>query len=106
VIADLLEAHQRREHDAATLHPVGSLELSRQVGHRLLIEGRLFACQVAKRPHLGLVRQIGDDGLVVFRRRKMYGRTSARSGAYGLWGCDERRLVNVENAFPDPSRPG
>ena len=31
----------------------------------------------------------------------MYGRTSARSGAYALWGCDERLLANVENAFPD-----
>ena len=42
----------------------------------------------------------------VFRRRRMYGRTRARSGAYGVCGCDDRRLVNVENAFPDPSRPG
>ena len=44
--------------------------------------------------------------LSVFSRRRMYGRTSARSGAYGLCGCDESRLVNVENALPDPSRPG
>ena len=33
MIADLLEAHQRGEHDAATLHSVGSPELSRQIGH-------------------------------------------------------------------------
>ena len=50
VIADLLEAHQRREHDAATFHPLGSLELGRQLGHRLLVERRLFARQVAGRP--------------------------------------------------------
>ncbi len=64
VITDLLEAHQRREHDAATLHPLGSLELGRQVGHRLLVESRLLACQVAKRPDLSLVRQVGDHRLV------------------------------------------
>jgi hypothetical protein len=43
--------------------------------------------------------------LSVFRRRRMYGRTSARSGAYELCRC-ESRLVNAENAFPDPGRPG
>jgi len=107
VITDLLEAHQRREHDAATFHPRGSLELSRQVGHRLLIESRLLACQWPKRPDLRSCPAVGDHDLSVFRRRRMYGRTSVRSGgSYGLWGCDERRLVNVANAVPDPSRPG
>jgi len=64
VIADLFEAHQRCEHDAAALHSVGSLELGRELGHRLLIEGRLLARQLAESPHFGLVRQVGDDGLV------------------------------------------
>ena len=30
--------------------------------------------------------------LSVFSRRRMYGRTSSRSGAYGLCGCVESRL--------------
>ena len=65
VIADLLEAHQRCEHDAATLHPVGSRQFSRQVADRLLIERRLFfARQLAEGLELGLVRQVGDDALV------------------------------------------
>ena len=44
--------------------------------------------------------------LSVFRRRRMYGRTSARSGAYELCGCRRETCVTAENAFPDPNRPG
>ena len=44
--------------------PSARSELGRQLVDRLLVERRLLARQVAERLHLGLVRQIGDDGLV------------------------------------------
>ena len=64
VIADLLETHQRCEHNPTTLHSLGTTEFRRQVGNRLLIERRLLAGQVAEGLHLGLVWQVGNDGLV------------------------------------------
>ena len=44
--------------------PSARVELGRQVGHRLLIERRLLARQLAEGLDLGLVGQVGDDGLV------------------------------------------
>ena len=68
MVANLLEAHQKREHDAAARDAVSTLTRRVQLGgqflHGLLIERRLRAGQVAVRLDLGLVRQVGDHGLV------------------------------------------
>ena len=64
MIADLLEAHQERQHHAFALHARRLRELFGQVLDRLLIERRLLAGELAERLHLGLVRQVGDDRLV------------------------------------------
>jgi len=55
VIADLLQAHQRREHEAAPLDALAGRELLGEIVDRLLIERRLAPREVAPRVELGLV---------------------------------------------------
>ena len=51
VIADLFQAHQRREHQTAPSHVIARLfELLLEGLHRLLIERRLFAAECSNRP--------------------------------------------------------
>ena len=64
VVADLLEAHEKREHHASALDAFGVLELLGQLLDRLLVERGLLAAELAVRLDLGLVGQVGDDGLV------------------------------------------
>src|SRR5207249_8366140 len=65
VIADLLEAHEVGQHQAASLDALreardGMLELV----DRLLVERGLRAGEETERLHLSLVRQVRDDGAV------------------------------------------
>src|SRR5207245_4546084 len=65
VIADLLEAHEVGQHQAAPLDALreardGMLELV----DRLLVERGLRAGEETERLHLSLVRQVRDDGAV------------------------------------------
>jgi hypothetical protein len=82
-----LEAHQRREDDAPPLHPLGTCEFGLEVGYRLLIERRLLASQVAEGPQLGLVRQVGDDGLVGLQPAQ-----DVRTHECAQWGVGVVRL--------------
>src|SRR5262249_23550149 len=63
-IADLFEAHERREHDAAPLDSARRLERRAKVLDGLLVERHLLLREAAKRAYLRLVRQIGDDAAV------------------------------------------
>ena len=64
MIADLLQAHEQREHHAPALDAVDVFELVGEIVDRLLVERRLLAAQETEGLHLGLVGQVGDDALV------------------------------------------
>ena len=64
VVANLLQPHQRRQHDAAALDSVGLINRRCQLPHRLLVKHRLPPAQSTVGVHLGLLRQIGDHALV------------------------------------------
>ena len=64
MVADLLEAHQEREHEPAALHAVDLLELFFERVDGLAVECGLRTRELAERLDLGLVRQVGDDALV------------------------------------------
>ena len=64
VVADLLEAHEEGEHQPLALDALGVLELLGQLLDGLLVERGLLAAELAEGLDLGLVGQIGDDGLV------------------------------------------
>ena len=50
MVADLLEAHQNREHDAPALDALGVFELLGEILDRLLVERGLLAAQAGRRP--------------------------------------------------------
>ena len=64
VVADLLEPHQERQHQALALNPLGFLKLLGQLFDRLLVEGSLLPAELAKRFHFGLVRQVRDHRFI------------------------------------------
>src|SRR5260370_5876986 len=64
VVADLLEPHQERQHETLALNALGLLKLLGQLFDRLLVEGSLLPAELAKRFHLGLVRQIRDHRFI------------------------------------------
>ncbi len=64
MVADLLEPHQHRQHDALALDALGLLQAFRQVLDGLGVQRGLPAAEAAQRLDLGLVGQIGDDRLV------------------------------------------
>ncbi len=64
MIADLLEAHQEGQHDAASFD---ARELPQNPPHLVdgfMVEGRLVLAEQAMRGDLGLVRQVGDHAPV------------------------------------------
>ena len=71
MVADLLQPHQRRQHDALALDPFGILQRLGQIGHRLLVEGRLLAAERT----IGLISVLSGRSamtdLSVFIRRRM-----------------------------------
>ena len=64
MVADLLQPHEKGQHDASALHPIDLFELAGEIVHRLLVKRRLLAAQGAEGFHLGLVGQVGNDALV------------------------------------------
>ena len=92
MVADLLEPHELGQHDAPPLDAVDRFELLGQVAHRLLVEGRLLAAQVAVGRHLGLVGQVGDHPLVGLQPAEDVGpdeRAQRLIGRSGLQLLDE-----------------
>ena len=85
VIADLLEAHQIGEHQAAPLDTLrepcdGALQLV----DGLLIERGLRAGEEAERLHLGLVGQVGHDRAVGLEPAQEIGLDQAAQGRVAL----------------------
>src|SRR4051812_45967710 len=70
VIADLLESHERRQHDPAAFHSVAVLQSFPKLLHRLLVESDLLLREAAERAYLGLVREIGNHPLVALEPSK------------------------------------
>ncbi len=66
MVADLLEPHQHRKHDALALNAFGSVEAPGKVLDGLAVQRRLPAGQPAQRLDLRLVGQVGDDRFVGF----------------------------------------
>src|ERR1700678_1270255 len=64
MVADLLEPHEKGEDHASALHAIDVLKLACQLIHGLAVKCRLLAAQRAEGFHLGLVGQVGNDGLV------------------------------------------
>ena len=64
MIADLLEPHDERQHEALPLDAVRVVQRLGQFGDRLLVERRLRFGQRTPGAHLGLVGQVGNDALV------------------------------------------
>src|SRR5687767_15145625 len=64
MITDLLEPHQKRQHQAFALYPRRVRELLRQFPYRLFVEGGLLAAELAECFDFGFVRQICDDRLI------------------------------------------
>jgi len=64
MVADLLQPHEERQHDAPALHSIDVFEMVGQLLHRLLVKRRLLAAQGAEGFYLGLVGQVRDDALV------------------------------------------
>src|SRR4051812_30160403 len=64
MIADLLEAHQEREHDAPALNALGLRQLVAHVVDGLLIERSLRAAEWTERFNFCFIRQVGNNGLV------------------------------------------
>ena len=64
MVADLLEAQERREDGPAPLDALALVERARQVVDGTLVERGLGAGERAERRHLGLVGEIGDDASV------------------------------------------
>ena len=56
MIANLLQSHQERQHQAFTLNPFDPFKLSRQFLDRLLVERALFASELAERLDFGFFR--------------------------------------------------
>ena len=61
MVADLLEAGQKRQHHATAFDAVQASKLLGEQIHRFLIEGRLYLGQCAVGDHFGLLRQIRND---------------------------------------------
>ena len=66
MIADLLEAHEEGEHEAAALDALGGFELFGELVHAFFVEDGLAFSQRAPGGHFGFVRQIRDDAPVGF----------------------------------------
>ena len=67
MVANLLEPHQIREHQAPAFDACFLLERFFQLGDEFCIEGRLRFGQAAVGFDFGLLRQVGDDVLVGFQ---------------------------------------
>ena len=61
MIAQLLQPHEHRQYQSATLDAVGLFQLLRNVGDQLFVQHGLLLRQPASDFHFGLVRQIGHD---------------------------------------------
>ena len=64
VVADLLEPHQKRQHQTFALYPRCVRKLFRELPHRLLVEGGLLSAELTERFDFGFVRQIPNDRLI------------------------------------------
>src|SRR6266567_337484 len=64
MVANLLQSHEIRKHNATPLDAVGSLNLVSEFSDRLLVERRLSFAQPAEGVDFRLLRQVGDDVLV------------------------------------------
>ena len=86
MIADLLQPHQHRQHDALALDALGLLQALRQVLDGLAVQRRLPAAEAAQRLDLGLVGQIGDDRLVGLHPAQDVGPHQLAQRAVGVVG--------------------
>ena len=97
VVADLLEAHQVGQHHAACRWmPSACASASRPGRAPTARRAPPAACSGRRRPLTSVLSgRSAMTRLSVLSRRRMYGRTSARSGAYGLCSPASIRLTNV-----------
>ena len=105
MVADLLEAHQGRQHEALARDALRVFELLGQFLHRLLVERGLLAAELAEGLDLGLVGQVGDDRLVGLQAPQDVRPHQLAQGAVGVV-----RLVGqafrIGGELPWPSRAG
>ena len=110
MVADLLELHQRCEHDAGSprSRSTSSAPLQHLVDDRL-VQRRLLAGQVAVDSHLDLLRQIADDLLVGLQppEHERAGRPAQarRRGAVAP-ALDRRRELLAEARSSSRAGPG
>jgi hypothetical protein len=64
MVADLLEAHQRGEHEPAASHALGLFGVGEQLVDDLLVQRRLLAGELGVGDLLDLVGQVGQQPLV------------------------------------------
>ena len=74
MIADLLQVHQRPQHQSPPRHPVAGLHVALQRAHDALVERDLRAGQGTVADRLGLVRQVADDVAVRLQTPQDVGR--------------------------------
>ena len=109
MVADLLEAHEVGQDEAAALDAVGS---------RPSVLAASSTASLVERPpgaslkravglHLRLVRQIGDDALVGLQPPQDVGpHQAAAAGRNGVAGAGLQPLDERPNSLAEPSRPG
>ena len=66
MVADLLEAHQVRQHHALAADAIGLSQRLLQVFHRALVQHGLHRAQATPGLDFGFVGQVGNDAFVGF----------------------------------------
>ena len=64
MVADLLETHQRSEHETASAHALGLLGVGEELVDHLLVERCLLASEFGVGDLFDLVGQVGEQALV------------------------------------------